>query len=153
MLEIHFPLSSPTTHTHIPSDSWLGRQISLTNTLTLQVRHSESKYHAWFSIIPFFYPPLHGTSPTIPTGPFLKTTKYTPCSHSHSYMHRQIQTTEVEAWWSHTNKAATRNTWCCDSTSSLTAGDIKHGHTPDNPIVMWVNHKSRPVYIFFWIQA
>lgn len=99
--------------------------------------------------------PLFSLPRSLSAGPLLKTTE---CTHKHTHTCTNTQahwlTTEAEAWWSHTNKAATRNTWCCDSTSSVTAEDIKHGCPPDNPTVMWVTvnrcskTKFRPVYVF-----
>lgn len=70
------------THTsscrHVP-DSWWGHQISLTNILTLQVRHSESQYSgACFSspLIPVDLS-LYPTSPNIRAGPLRWTAEYT----------------------------------------------------------------------------
>lgn len=55
------------------------------------------------------------------------------------YTHAYPQWLTTEAWWSHSNKTATRSTWSCDSTpSSVTARNIKHGCPPDNYIVIWV---------------
>ena len=144
------------THTHTLSDrrvpdSWWGHQISLTNTLTLQVRHSESQYSAPAS--PFLWLPssplLPSLAPNIIRYPWwtssqnhrMRSSSHThPYTHTYTHTHTHSLTTEAEAWWSHTNKAATRNTWCCDSTSSMTAEDIKHGRPPDNPTVMSLSH-------------
>lgn len=82
-----------------------------------------------------------------------KPQKTLPYMHTHTHTHTDWLTTEAKAWWSHSNKAATRNTRCCDSTSFVTAEDIKHDHPEDNPT--YESHKtavqkpnSGHVYIF-----
>lgn len=113
-------------------------QISLTNTLA--VRHSESQYSSPSSLL-FLWLPVSFTPLTKHPHLFLSDLLWKP---QHTLLltqtdtHTHWLTTEAEAWWSHTNKAATGNTWCCDSTSSVPAEDIKNGCPPDHPTVKWV---------------
>lgn len=149
------------THTQKHTHSlWQARPRQLMGPSDFTDKHTyASSETQWKSILCacFSFPltPLFSLPRSLSAGPLLKTTE---CTHKHTHTCTNTQahwlTTEAEAWWSHTNKAATRNTWCCDSTSSVTAEDIKHGCPPDNPTVMWVTvnrcskTKFRPVYVF-----
>lgn len=111
--------SHTSSRRHVP-DSWWGHQISLTNILTLQVRHSESQYSAaCFSspLIPVD-PSLYQTSSNISAGPLRWTTGYTS--------HINTQPSHMHTPTNHGDMMESQQPW------SVTARNIKHGCRLDN---------------------
>lgn len=132
------------SETHTPPTFWQAHPRQLMGPIRFHwqthLQWDTVKVNTFFPSLPLTPRLLHSshqTSASIPVGPPLKTTAYTP-PHTDRHTHTHWLTTEAEAWWSHTNKAATGNTWCCDSTSSVPAEDIKNGCPPDHPTVKWV---------------
>lgn len=86
------------THTYAPTpsvghvpDSWWGHQISLTNTLTLKVRHSESQYTERASLflrLPICLSPLSAPNITLdPCWASSQNHSIHSSSHTHTHIH------------------------------------------------------------------